>query len=504
MSPPGQARNSDVLPAVIRALPWVVAALAVLRLATLGAYPLMDTTEARYAEIARKMAETGTWATPLFDYGIPFWGKPPLSFWLIAGSFKALGTGEFSARLPQWLAGVLAAALLWQWLAARSRREAVYAVAILLGSALYLVATGAVLTDTGLVLGTTIAMRGFWQGLHGARREGWLLFAGIGVGLLAKGPVAAALIMMPLTAWAAASGSCGMVWRRLPWIRGSLLAGAIALPWYAIAELRTPGFLEYFLLGEHWQRFVVPGWKGDLYGNAHHFPRGAIWAFALAAAMPWTVVLPAAWTYLRRGGAAAGVAGDARWRWYLLCWALAPCIFFSLAGNILWTYVLPGLPAMAALAAAELDRFHPARVGRVLIAGLALSALGLAGFLANVELRGREQRDSAKTIVADYRARRQGDEPLIFLGRRPFSAAFYSAGSAQLVRDAGALRQRLEYSPAFVAIEAGTAQALPDSVRQRLRLVRDYGRFELYGPARPAIGTSGGEIPAKPPAASPP
>lgn len=475
------------MPPVTPALWWVIAALAVLRLATLGAYPLMDTTEARYAEIARKMAETGNWATPWFDYGVPFWGKPPLAFWLIAGSFKTLGTGEFSARLPQWIAGALAAALLWQWLAARSRREAAYAVAILLGSALYLVATGAVLTDTALVLGTTIAMRGFWQGLHGARREGWLLFAGIAAGLLAKGPVAAVLIVMPVAVWAAASGTCGMVWRRLPWIRGSLLAGAVALPWYAIAELRTPGFLDYFLLGEHWQRFLVPGWNGDLYGTAHQFPRGAIWAFALAAAMPWTVALPLAWAYLRRGGARARAPADARWRWYLICWALTPCIFFSFAGNILWTYVLPGLPALAALAAAELDRFEPPRVARVLIAGLALTVLGLAAFFANVELRGREDRDSAKPLVADYLARRHGDEPLIFLGRRPFSAAFYSAGGAQLVRDPGALRQRLEHGPAFVAIEAGTSPALPDSVRQKLRLVKDYGRFELYAPSAPAI-----------------
>ena len=48
-----------------------------LRLLTLNTYPLMDTTEARYGEMARLMVETGNWLTPLFDYGVPFWGKPP-------------------------------------------------------------------------------------------------------------------------------------------------------------------------------------------------------------------------------------------------------------------------------------------------------------------------------------------------------------------------------------------------------------------------------------------
>ena len=50
-------------------------------------YPLFDTTEARYGEIARIMYETQNWVTPQFDYNIPFWGKPPMQTWLSALSF---------------------------------------------------------------------------------------------------------------------------------------------------------------------------------------------------------------------------------------------------------------------------------------------------------------------------------------------------------------------------------------------------------------------------------
>ena len=49
------------------------------RMVGMALVPLADTTEARYGEIARKMAETGDWITPQFKYGIPFWAKPPLS-----------------------------------------------------------------------------------------------------------------------------------------------------------------------------------------------------------------------------------------------------------------------------------------------------------------------------------------------------------------------------------------------------------------------------------------
>ena len=78
-------------------------------------YPLTDPTEARYAEIARKMLETGQWVMPQFDYGVPFWGKPPLSTWLSAASMGAFGVNEFAARLPSLLlmlgCGVLVYAL---------------------------------------------------------------------------------------------------------------------------------------------------------------------------------------------------------------------------------------------------------------------------------------------------------------------------------------------------------------------------------------------------------
>lgn len=471
----------------------MVAFLALARLLTLGAYPLMDTTEARYGEIARKMAELGDWTTPWFDYGVPFWGKPPLSFWLTAGSFKLLGVGEFAARLPQWIVGMLVAGLLWQWLSRRSRTEAAYAVVLLLGSALYVVAAGAVMTDMALGAGTMLAMRGFWLAMNGApaerTREQWLFFAGIAVGLLAKGPVALVLTGLPIAVWTVATGNLRQAWRALPWSRGMAAVLALSLPWYLLAEMRTPGFLDYFLVGEHWLRFIIPGWKGDLYGSAHSFPRGTIWAFALAAALPWSIVLPAAYPFLRRAIPRAPARdGEAGWRLYLACWALAPCVFFSLAGNVLWTYVLPGLPALAALGAAWLAPLEAARVSRALLTGLALTILGLAVYLASVDFSARAERDTSKVLVAAYESLRIEGEPLIFLGRRPFSAAFYSAGKAELVRDPGKLLQRLKEGRVFVAAEAGTGERLPAEFRARLEHIRRYGRFDLYAAVAPPTG----------------
>jgi len=97
---------------------WAALAIvALVRLLTLGLYPLNDTTEARYAEVARKMLELNDWITPWYDYGVPFWAKPPLSTWLTAISLKLFGINEFAARLPYFLLALLIAWIVWDWVA---------------------------------------------------------------------------------------------------------------------------------------------------------------------------------------------------------------------------------------------------------------------------------------------------------------------------------------------------------------------------------------------------
>ena len=295
-----------------RAVPILIGLLLLARLVGMAAAPLMDTTEARYGEIGRKMAELNDWVTPWFDYGVPYWGKPPLAFWVTALSFKLFGVNEFAARLPHLAISLLVAGVI-VWLAARRDRDAALpTLALISGSFLFFVSAGAVMTDIELVFGTTLAMAGFWLALEGTagpdsepdRRPVWpagaLFFGGLVLGLLAKGPVALVLCGTPLFVWTAYHHRWSDVWRSLPWIGGGAITLLVAMPWYWIAERHTPGFLEYFLIGEHWHRFVTPGWDGDRYGHAHIFPFGAIWAFAFVDTLPWSILLPlAAWHWRR-------------------------------------------------------------------------------------------------------------------------------------------------------------------------------------------------------------
>lgn len=461
-------------------------ALILFRLITLALYPLMDTTEARYGEIGRKMAELGDWITPWIEYDKPFWGKPPMSFWLTAASIKLFGANEFSARLPHFLGGLFILWLVWDWLKKRSVREATIAITLLAGSALFFVSAGAVMTDMTLAIGTTLAMRGFWLGLHGAeaehQREPWLFFLGLTIGLLAKGPLVFILVGVPLGLWTIFTKSYVKVWRRLPWLRGLFLTLLLALPWYWLAEQKTPGFLNYFIVGEHWHRFVTAGWKGDLYGSAHAFPRGSIWIYALGACLPWALLLPVAALFWRKAITPETSPARKPLHLYLLFWALTPCLFFTFAGNILWTYVLPALPALAILGAAWLARHVTARrVDRVLITGLMLMMAVFAGLILDIRLNSAGDVKTTKALVQEYQAQRKADEALLFLGSRPQSASFYSAGKAELIADEQALALKLNQEAAFVAIGINTPLAtLPNALQSKLQLVATHGAYRLY------------------------
>lgn len=468
----------------LRLLLWVVGAAFLVRLATLGMYPLGDPTESRYAEIGRRMAELGDWVTPWIGDGIPFWGKPPFSFWLTAGSFKLFGLGEFSARLPHWLCGVLLLWVVWDWAARRSRREAAVAVALAAGSALFFAMSGAVMTDMALALGMTLAMRGFWLALDesGAaqRREELILVLGLAIGTLAKGPLALVLAGLPIAAWALATGNLRRVFATLHWKTVVVAVLALSVPWYLLAEARTPGFLDYFIVGEHWNRFMVSGWQGDLYGHSHAFPRGSIWLFAALALMPWSVLVPvAAWRW--RHLAQPAPPQDRSFGLYLACWALAPCVFFTMSGNILWTYVLPGIPAAAMAASLWLVRLPPGQVERRLLAGgVALTAIIGFAIVVAFNAGGWEREMSTRALVHEYQARRSDGESLVFFRKQPYSSSFYTDGAAGEIMTVEELRVLLADGPAWVAVKGRHRERVPDHLLESMQPVVKGGEYDLY------------------------
>jgi 4-amino-4-deoxy-L-arabinose transferase-like glycosyltransferase len=72
----------------------------------LGGVHLFDWDEINFAEISREMLITKEYTRVFIDF-IPFWEKPPFFFWIQASAMSMFGVGEFAARLPNAICGVL-------------------------------------------------------------------------------------------------------------------------------------------------------------------------------------------------------------------------------------------------------------------------------------------------------------------------------------------------------------------------------------------------------------
>ncbi|MFY0479867.1 ArnT family glycosyltransferase [Achromobacter marplatensis] len=414
-----------------------LSAILGVRLLAMAVMPFADTSEPRYAEIARVMAAAGDWITPWFSPGTPFWGKPPLAFWAQAASGAWLGMSEISLRLPSWLAMLGMLAILHE-LGRRlvSVQAARWAVLVFSTMLLPFAAAGAVLTDPFLALGVILGMASF---ILAPLAPSWLwrygLFIGLAIGFLAKGPLAAVLMAGAIVPWLLWHGNAARYVKALPWASGTALMAGLTLPWYGLAEWKTPGFLEYFIVGEHVLRFIDPGWTGDRYGSAHSRPYGGIWLDAVMATLPWGPV--GVWLLLRRArvGMLPGrmrVFLQSSMATYLFAWGIVTPVFFTLSGNILWTYVLPSLPPIALGIGVGLSRLNgaaPRRIARACLMLVPTTAIVLSG----TSIMQPDRFKTEKGLIARSDAERQAGERLYFVDSIPFSARFYSRGGAGVV-----------------------------------------------------------------------
>ena len=425
---------------------WLLGTLLLVRIIAMVVVPLADTTEPRYAEIARLMLTTNDWITPWFEPDVPFWGKPPLSFWAQALSFKLFGINEFAGRLPALLAFIATAWMLWRMaVSAVSAQVAAASVVVYSSMLLTFLAAGTVMTDPYLALGTTWAMVAFYLA---PKENVWYwrygVFIGLGIGLLAKGPLAIVIAGAPIGLWVLFQGKLMHYLRTMPWIRGTLLTLLIALPWYILAELKTPGFINYFIVGEHFMRFVDPGWMGDLYGHAHKEAKGMIWLHWLAGSTPWGPLA----LLLLVGHMLTASLRKTVWHAlkqpvviYALLWALVTPVFFTAAGNVIWTYVLPSMPAFALLMGWAIVKLNNGQKWRKLGFIFVMWFMPIAGLIFSAFIANNNNLMKTEKTIAEYVAQQPqiGDNSnwsrLYYLAPKlEFSARFYSHDKAKPVK----------------------------------------------------------------------
>ncbi len=414
---------------------FVLGLIIFFRLLFMFYLPLTDNTEARYGLIAKNMVNSANWVTPQQELGTPFWAKPPLSTWSSAISMEVFGLNEIAARLPSLVYGLLTIFLL-AYLAVKmyGRLSGILLIAVLLSCFGFYLQMGAVMTDPSLVFCLTLILCSYWLAIHEKNTKLWsyLVFIGAGLGMLAKGPLVIVLSGLPILLWSIYCKKLTFLFRTLPWFTGTILFLLIWLPWYVFAEIRTPGFLQYFIIGEHLLRYLDSGWSGDLYGNAHSSWFGKIWFYWLAGCFPWSIILiyytvKNLLTHKNDSDTQSSsdnlFSSDKEWQAYLWLWFVMPMLFFTFSSNIIWTYILPSIPAFSLLVVHCLGLFNKNTIK--FFSSITISFFALFAVVAPVIYLNTDQviNSTHKDIIQDCRSE---NKDIFYYEKIPFSANFYS------------------------------------------------------------------------------
>jgi 4-amino-4-deoxy-L-arabinose transferase-like glycosyltransferase len=327
---------------------WVVLPLAYLvYFYGLSMVGLLGPDEPRYAAIAREMASSGDWITPRL-WGSPWFEKPALLYWISGAGFR-LGLGTpLASRLPVALLAVGFLVFYWCVLRREFGYRAAWMAALILGTSGFWVGYSQNgVTDIPLAVTYSSAMLLAlpWVTKRDTRNLP-LAAAMFGLAVLAKGLVPLALAAPLLL------GRHVRDWLR--W-RAVLPFAAVVLPWYGLCYWRNGWiFFHEFIVVQHFSRVTSDALM-------HRQP----WWFYLpvltAALLPWSPLFGLA---ARRSG------WEDRRKLFLGVWVLTVLVLFSIPINKLPGYILPLLPAAAALMALWLEEARDARWWLAACAGL--------------------------------------------------------------------------------------------------------------------------------------
>jgi 4-amino-4-deoxy-L-arabinose transferase len=369
---------------------WVVTLGLLVGLAFQGSRGLYETTEGRYAEVAREMVVGGDWLVPHLD-SHAHWTKPPFAYWTMAAGIELLGVNPWGARLANGLGlallGGLVARLGWLLWEART---GVAAGLILVTSLFPMVTSSVISTDFMLALAEAAVVVAYWQALRAAERgrrqreQRWvvLLWSAAGLAFLVKGP--------PSLLTPAAILTHALLGHRRSWIVPRLASGwgalgfvVFGLSWYGVVTAREPGLLSYYLGHEVYDRVATTTFDR----NPQWYMPFLIYVLPLAVGLGgWLpVVLARAWRRWR-GREAATASGPSE-QAFLLLWLGLPLLILSLVPSRLIFYIFPFFPVVVLASARLLTRDpyweHGARIERLALAAAAVLVIakGVAAWI---------------------------------------------------------------------------------------------------------------------------
>ena len=240
---------------------FILALAVAVCFANIGGLDVYALDEAKNAEAAREMLESGDFVVPHFNYELRT-DKPPLHYYFMAAGYKLFGVNAFGARFFSSIAGVLTILIVYLFsLKHLGQKVASYSALALICSLHFALQVHMSVPDPYLIFFLTWGFASFYNAYVSSSK--WQLFAfyfAIGCGLLIKGPIA--LGLSGLTALLFLIFKRDMKWKtivRMQPFTGVLLSLFVAFPWYWQVHEQTNGvWTDEFFFKHNLSRFSDP------------------------------------------------------------------------------------------------------------------------------------------------------------------------------------------------------------------------------------------------------
>jgi len=344
----------------------------------LGAYPLLDPDEARFARTSVEMMSSRDYVVPTFE-GAPRLVKPPLLNWVQASLFQWAGPSELLARLPAAVSTFMSL-LLVAWIGWRRfgvEGSAWSAAVFLTFPVVVLIARIGTLDALLSVHVLAVLALDLVQHDHTEIERSGVIGGLLGLAFLVKGPVGVLLPLVMILAGRTATGR-DVVPSVKTAVTAVLASVAVVLPW-GLVFIQRVGRVNviHLLRSEVVDRAIA--------GTTHVEPWWYYLAVCLVAFLPWAGPL-----------FIGTVRGLSSWRDpdsptgpYAAAAFAAGLVFFSLSKGKLPNYILPLAPVAALVVTFELGQelVNPTkrRLGASMVATTLVaiaSGLGIAGSIA--------------------------------------------------------------------------------------------------------------------------
>jgi 4-amino-4-deoxy-L-arabinose transferase-like glycosyltransferase len=321
----------------------------------LGSWGVTESSEARYAEIAREMLETQNWLLPQYLQILHF-DKPLMTYWITAGGLKIFGINAFGVRFFLQIAYLLQIFLVFKITRElfENKNLATYAAFIYCGIPLVLISIRNLTTDAYLNTFALLAVLCYIQYYkHTHKTWLYLFFTAIGLTIFTKGPFG---LLLPLLAiyplqqlLKPIRNNTDLKIKSFHIYLGILLSIIIGGWWFFYLLVSSAKFYNFFIIEQLINRVA----------NAQAMKRSEpFWYYFILLPLfilPMLSLFIGSLTrYLKQKTGAL--------KWLIAMTIIAPLLLFSISSSKLILYILPISPFIAIITAHYLYNLDPQEV----------------------------------------------------------------------------------------------------------------------------------------------